>query len=932
MRNSIAVLFFGLCLTASAFDEVDVAKWQAATLVKSAPKRFAGPFRCDAAAFYFVHHGGPLSVNVRLERGKPDPMDAMLVRLSDAEERLVGWNYKTYWAVDPPSEALSFRVNDGKAGVYILRVVTRGKFLVDVETDPLVSFGIFPMRTQLYAAKPDQFRDAFVYVPPRSEKLVLKTYGDATVAVRDESGQGILTLEKDGQQEAVIRKTDVVWRFDVARSGETAYLMHRGFPMILCPDEATARNIRGSVEFAPDGTLLYHKCQLAMWRWMRSLRKEDLAVEPRPLADLEAEWLRPPLPPKTHLLGPYGVMTHVPYLLRCQNLDPNSMWYGALENWKEYAPKGVDGRWDRETAYDKPTLNPAGWTGPLAAAYWLDEPFNPYRKDARLRNRLALAAFADLLKVHEDGTLKNAGDGDMDPYSSSTGFPFNHNYVVPYALAVKDMPGEAQEIWTEGIRLLADRYPFHRVSCENQSSHWPMGQYLIALGSGLEGYRRMAHDFIVGMNRPEYNPFMKTGYQQEAYGPDSTYQGLGACLQAVYYRYSRDESAKDGLRILYNFFNHTVAPEPDGYVWGANNFAHRTKYAWQHPQYDAGRLLMAGELPEAGVWKMDQDLSNPDLVKKAEETIRAWIHKTPDDAWFAGNNGGIGGAVYAGPFFQYLFYPERILPGKLPVLQSDRFDKNFNDEFIAIRRPTYYALTYVGHTADEWTRPRHKMARDAMVQRSGGGLSLFWTPDYGNGIVSMNYSALANHMVRADMEGTVEHEYRGEKHTSPKCLWPDYFALRHTYDAEKRALVATTRMMDLPVALRRTTLYEEDGVRQELEAAFEGDVRVLRLVENIPLLQNKEGVRYRFRSADGVWDDAPGARRGAAWVGDGKGNGVLFEFEEPVTLALGPEANQKWYNETQRMTPLEVDLGKEHKAGNHVVVRYRISAAKEPKR
>ncbi|NOZ23715.1 MAG: hypothetical protein GXP25_21780 [Planctomycetes bacterium] len=932
-RSLTVVLALGFwSLWAMAVEQVDVQKWYDFKLIQSPPKTFEGPFRCDAVAFYLVHHGGPLDITLKLERTEPDPMDARLVRLFDPDEKLLEWRYKTYWSTEPPDETFAFRVENGKPGVYILRVVTRGKVLVHLKTEPKSSFGLFPMRTRLYATKPNQFKECYIYVPPRAEKFVLDAYGSVNVSLADEKGETLATLNKTGKKEIDIARTQVVWKLSARLDGDNSRLRHRGFPMILCPDEATARNIRGSVEFAPDGTLLYHKCQLAMWRWMRSLKPEDLAIEPRPLADLEEEWLKPPVPPKAYLLGSYGAMSHMAKLVRCQNLNPKSMWYGCLEQWKEFEPMGEDGRWDREASFKKSTVNTDGWPSPMAVGYWLDKPFNPYRKDEKLRSRIALAAFADLLKVHEDGTLKNGSDSDMISYSSITGFPFNHNYIVPYGLVAKDMPEEARGIWTEGIRLLADRYPFHRVSCENQSSHWPIGQYLIYMGSGVEGYKQMAHDFIVGMDDPMYNPFMKTGYQQEAYGPDSTYQGLGSCLQATYYRYSRDAAAKDGLRTIYNFFNHTVAPEPDGTVWGANNFAHRTKFAWQHPQYGAGLLQMAGELPEAGVWKKEKNLDNPELAKKSEETIRAWIGRTFDDAWYQKHGACVGGSVYAGPFFRYLFYPKRILPGKLPVLQSDRFDKNFNDEFIAIRRPTYYALTYVGRTAHEWTKSHRQMARDKPYRRSGGGLSLFWTPAYGSGILSMNYSALANHMVRADVEGNVEWEYKGKDHgVSPKCSWPDYFSLEHTYDPETHTLVATTRMVDLPIALKRTTVYEEDGVRQVSELAFRGDVRVLRLVENIPLLLNKEGLRLRFQHAGGAWKDQPGPGCTAAWVGNGKGNGVLFTFDQPVTLALGPDANQKWYRETQKMKPLEVDLGNEHKKGEHVTVTYRISAAKEPK-
>ncbi len=46
---------------------VDVGEWDAFTLTEAAPKRFDGPFKCDATALYFVHHGGPLKVTLQLK-------------------------------------------------------------------------------------------------------------------------------------------------------------------------------------------------------------------------------------------------------------------------------------------------------------------------------------------------------------------------------------------------------------------------------------------------------------------------------------------------------------------------------------------------------------------------------------------------------------------------------------------------------------------------------------------------------------------------------------------------------------------------------------------------------------------------------------------------------------------------------------------------
>jgi len=62
----------------------------------------------------------------------------------------------------------------------------------------------------------------------------------------------------------------------------------------------------------------------------------------------------------------------------------------------------------------------------------------------------------------------------------------------------------------------------------------------------------------------------------ESGGPDATYIGITHWHEAVYYRHSKDPVILESLRRSYRFFNHTVAPEPDGKMLGGFNFGHRT--------------------------------------------------------------------------------------------------------------------------------------------------------------------------------------------------------------------------------------------------------------------------------------------------------------------------------------------------------------------
>jgi len=882
---------------------VDVAEWDAFRLAPAPPKRFEGPFKCGAAALYFVHYGGPLQVTLQLnsetDTGK---LRKALVRFLDADEHYLAWDYQWFPAEGVIDKSWQFSVADGKPGIYQLRLALAGDFTFDVTSEPQVSFGIMPMRTLLWATSPEQFSEAYLYVPPNSEKWQVAAYADIALTVT-ENGKQLLHLEPpESKAEIIVGKAPSLWHVSL-RMGGSAFLRSCGVPTILCPDEATARNIRGSAEFLPDGIQVWHKFQKEVFRQMHRLSPTDLECEPaRSFLPVLDELLKEPVR-NAGLFQNYGALCHVRFSLESQNLDRDSIWFGSLHRWKQYAKQGV--RWDQWSSFPDYTLSHTGLPNNLAAAYAVPSSINPYGGDEKLRNRCMLAAFADLLRIHEDDTLKNASDGDMAPYASSTGFPMNQNYAFPYGLCAQDVSPELRALWTEGYRRPLDRYPFYRVTCENQSAHWLLAYYALhVIGDAKADYDRLAHDYCVMMCDPELNPFMKTGYQEEAYGPDATYQGLTCSEIAQYYAWSGDDAAKEGLRTIYEFFNHTVAPEPDGYVWGATNFSHRTQYGWQHPQYGAGLTMMAGALPEAGLWRHDADPTDEANIAQAVAAIDSQVKRSFDqDLYDSGRlMGGAAGAIYTGAYLRWLSYPQSVdKSGVLPVLREDSFTRNFNDEFFAIRRPAYYALIYTGHTAYEWVKSRISFEPKQYWPRSGGGLSLFWTPEYGSAIVSMNYTAYMNHQVLAELG-------------DGKVSWPDYWSVTHEWDGAAGTLTVTSKMFDLPISMVRRHNFLAEAVREELTVTFDEDVAVEGLFEQIPVLKNKPGFELQII---GSKDDCTGL-----WMGAASGEGCLIKFDQPVKLSFGADQELKWYSEVQTNGVVNVSLGASHRQGDKVRVSY----------
>ncbi|HJN16259.1 MAG TPA: hypothetical protein QGH10_12230, partial [Armatimonadota bacterium] len=643
------------------------------------------------------------------------------------------------------------------------------------------------------------------------------------------------------------------------------------------PSADLAKRIAGSVETTRDGRQLAHKYQVRMWEWMQSLTAEDLSVEPVDLVALESDWLKDPR--NAGLLGQGGPFNHIARILQDQDLDPASGSYGL----------GTE----------------AAWLGP---AYVIDEPLNPYRGKREVLNRILLHEFAWFLALAENGTLDA---DDWNHYSGVDGLMdgprfFQFGYVAPH------IDGELRDLWLEGVSQLISRWPFDRVSCENQTSSRMWNLHMLELGSGDELYNTLARGFSKGFYDPDLSEFFVTGYHQERYGPDATYNGLCASNQAIYYRFSGDELAREGLRKTYDLFNHTVAPEPDGRVLGASNFSHRTSGSWVQRQWNAGVALMAEELPEAGVWYQDFDAAAQ--RQQALDAIKRGLSTSYDDAWYEQYYRWVDSYAYhpwTRFFTQYVFPKEGVAEGEWPVLASERFTKNVNDEFAFIRRPKYYAAIYTGATSHEWVRASVKPEPyygnweviDGVLQPADAnakklawnptqGLSMLWTPEFGSCVLGANWNVYTSQMLRADL-------------ADGKVSWPDYWGFEHEWDADAETLTLRQRMFDLPISVTRQLVFEEAGVRQTVDVAAEEPTPMERLVEQIPYVK-KDGVVVLFAGADG-WVEAEETKTSALWIGSESGEGVRFSFAAPVAVRKGVTSRSHGTD----LGLIEVDLGAE---------------------
>jgi hypothetical protein len=826
-----------------------------------------GPFQAEGLAFYLVHDGGPLKCSLKIDtRNAKDAK--VFCRFLDAEELSVDKILLHIPAGESKTASFDYGPNAPK-GIYQIKV-SGLNYLVTLSSQPEKPFGVMPMRCTLFCTSKKQFSKAFFMIPANAEKLILQQWGKKTVTLTDSNGKEYTIASNKVFKHKVNDEHGKIWQLSV--QGHTRLAMG-GMPWILCGDAETAKAINGSIEQSSDGRYFAHKYQVKMHEWMQSLTDEELKVKPYDPLKYAEEFKNDPY--SGWLLGGWGLMTHIDQIIKRQILDRKI---------------GVN-KFGHAQYGESP--NPTA----LAAVYMLDRPFNPYYKDPAIARRMFLADFRVLLCLKENDTLHNSSSnysgGDAICWA---GVCRSFGYT---GAMLKDDP--MWKHWHEGMTRFVDRFPMFRVSCENQSSHWPYIFLMAGQGSGNAVYRQLAKEYIAGLCLPGNNPFLKTGYQQEAYGPDATYQGLGTCYQAIYYLKTGDINVKNALATIYNLFNHTVAPEPDGTVFGCSSFSHRTAGSWVNRQYNGGVYLLAGVLPEAAAWcrKGIKPTQAETLLKQLPCPAINYTEKPQIMKYTT--------AVFTG-FENYLLGAVKSLPDqKFPVEISDNFTRDFNNEFLAIRRPDYYALCYMGKTSlrNQTALPKTPVNKKAVYKwTETQGLAMLWFPGYGNWLLAMNWNGDTGHFLRADLP-------------DGKVAYPDYWSLKTHFENE--TLTLNQEMFQLPgVKLNREIKFDQTSVHVAIRCSFKRDIKINSLYEQIPFLKNKKGLIIEFLRK-GMWTRKPGIASAIRF-----NKQIEIKLDRPVYCEFGPDSKYR----KQKMGSLRLLLGSEFAKDSAIHFGYQVSRLK----
>lgn len=776
-----------------------------------------------------------------------------------------------------------------------------------------------------------------------------------------------------------------LWRFDFP-STQWAFNAS-GFPLILCPDAASAEAIKASVERIPSGPLagglVAHKFQLELLRLLPLMlahagSSEDLLNVPPPSSN--SACVNPSSSDDYFkyydLLGYYsGVVTsarwsmlkqpgtNLPY----QVLDPDSPWAGSVGTallGKQSCAIDADcnngsacnsglcaepfnsaqDRWDTlrsntyaafnndsqfRTLYAGPSINSEV---PMSLAFCAVtstpcNPWGPLTPDGPIRYpellyRAVAAASADMIALGEDITPRGIGS-DEDTYPGVFAFATGNQLMPVYRVAAphldevmtdnfcgQSIGSRVKKIWGNALRRVIDRvYNEYITSSMNQSSHFLTGFQEFAMGSsGLpfqnfyrQRARSFAHRFFAGANA--------AGYFEESTGPDASYTGMTHWHIGTYYGLTKsdalgaDEEASSALENSYYFYNHTAAPERDGRLLGACNFNHRIGTGLHLEQWGGAKGL-AEDVPSIAAWTKEL-VSDPSayhtyLISSAN-SLEAYA---PDAHLYA------LGAVPS----KFMFLNSSARPNDtiMPAQESSSFIRNFGNQLIAVKKPSYFTSIYVGKPAagDEYLghkeqvreplgfedhAPELEEAIDVyrITPFLGGGMSLFWSPSYGNAIMTADWSPLTHH-------GLVATAGNGKRY------WEQYFSTNFSLDTQANQLSITGTLEGSNLSYERRYTFYDDHVRVYLKLDAFGAVSLPSLVENIPLATctrancndppkvNRKSFGAQITNASKSPLSGP-QTLSQFGVYDNDGNGVLINLDSARNVQIFPNGSREIY-------------------------------------
>jgi hypothetical protein len=338
-------------------------------------------------------------------------------------------------------------------------------------------------------------------------------------------------------------------------------------------------------------------------------------------------------------------------------------------------------------------------------------------------------------------------------------------------------------------------------------------------------------------------------------------------------------------------FNHTIAPEPGGVWLGATNFNHRTSWDWHQRQWTAGVGILADDSAEAAAL-LGRSLMPVRPPRNASELaamqtgMMHMLEYAPMDAW---DDPNIGPCITEGPIIAMTIHEHYMgtpLTGQLPMKASNRFTRKFGSEFLAVRKPSYYAFVYSGKTYVDYRQASAPTSPDVQYPRNGGGLSMLWSPKFGSSILSDNWSAYATNGIIAAKGGD--------------SWFEDYWETTNSFQESQSRATINGKLTDGKMTFRRQLNFVEDRILCEIRLQPQGSVDYGRLWECFPYpLDKPDEIRVELYDADGK--KIPGNNKSAsAIVFRTTANEVhIIAFADPRVCEIGTHSGTDAYNAPQ---------------------------------
>ncbi|MBN2643818.1 MAG: hypothetical protein JXR78_19375, partial [Victivallales bacterium] len=726
--------------------------------------------------------------------------ERLMIRSFDPDERLSSWCYLVSGADIAGKKITDINIPLKEIGIHQIRITSgEKKSSVSLELPVSAGYGV-SFQNGAFTPWDNMLHEFSVYIPERAEELQIK---GGPLKLFDDTDRIIFDIDKNNNtvKKHKINETKTVYKLMLPDK----FNFHAsGFPFILCDNKQTALAIKASVEILEDGTVVNWKFQKqihALLPWL--LSENNIGKTESLLYDLikkEEELKRTPIRNQLLVNRFDGLLTSIDPLLRSQNLDIKSNWSGTFDSWQDRETRNFpENKSDRLNSVNglfagTSSRKISAAAEKMASAALFDHPANPYYGKRELLFRAAAACLRDLMTLGEDETWRGV-NADLDPYNGYMAFPLAQKTLPAFALTAPEMPVKVREVWTQGLRHIIDRlYPEGMVSCRNQSSHYLLIYEYFAIGSGLTRYKELSREYAKRFATGAH----KAGFFVESSGPDASYTGITHWHLGMYYSLTKDPVIKDALKKSYNFFNHTVAPEPDGKIIGGTNFNHRVVDGFDKEQWHGARGLVDSHIAEVGLWQTPRNRhARIQACKEISESLQALPVHLDECKWLA---------QYNFSFPRFINFSNLKKTDSLPALSSSAFIRNLDDEMIAIREKNYYTVIYVGHPAQNSYSVRNYKLRKKLTDNAessggevhrrnvvpflGGGMTLLWTPDYGSAILSTCWSPLTHH-------GLIAVNSQEER------FWEDYFKNSFHLDEKNRTLTISGTVENFPLNYKR---------------------------------------------------------------------------------------------------------------------------------